>query len=90
MRNAYRAKARETHPDKHPGKEAEMQTRFLEVVAAFELWPSVGVPSLGRAASARSGRVARGLPCGPTSSRDLRLSDENERAPRAGVYPILV
>ncbi|KAH8076273.1 hypothetical protein JL721_266 [Aureococcus anophagefferens] len=37
VRNAYRAKARETHPDKHPGKGDEMHRRFLEVVAAFEL-----------------------------------------------------
>ena len=38
IRNAYRAKARETHPDKaRPGREAEMRDRFLEVAAAFEL-----------------------------------------------------
>ena len=36
IRNAYRAKARETHPDKaRPGREAEMRDRFLEVAAAL-------------------------------------------------------
>ena len=42
IRNAYRAKARETHPDKaRPGREAEMRDRFLEVAAAFELLTDV-------------------------------------------------
>lgn len=38
IRNAYRARARETHPDKaRSGQEAAMRDRFLEVAAAFEL-----------------------------------------------------
>lgn len=37
VRSAYRARARDWHPDKHPGDVDGASARFLEVAAAFEL-----------------------------------------------------
>jgi curved DNA-binding protein CbpA len=37
IKRAYRRLAREHHPDKHRGKEAEASARFKEVAAAYEV-----------------------------------------------------
>ena len=37
VKRAYRARARDTHPDKHRGDEAAAEERFREVAAAYEL-----------------------------------------------------
>lgn len=37
VRTAYRLRARDWHPDKHPGDVEGARARFLEVVASFEL-----------------------------------------------------
>ena len=80
IRNAYRAKARETHPDKaRPGREAEMRDRFLEVAAAFELLTDV---------DARRDFDSRGTYQRPTTKTYKRrtqkkhapLTEEEERA----------
>ena len=82
VRNAYRARARETHPDKHPGNEEKMHAAFLEVVAAFELLSDASE----RAIFDRTGRASGGGRAAPRPREPARpsgarsLTPEQERA----------
>lgn len=81
MRNAYRARARETHPDKHPGNEAEMHAKFLEVVAAFELLSDATERALYDRTGTTTTGARRGAAPGPRKPRGARnLTPEEARA----------